>query len=101
MPAEVADPRDAFPRIVADVLALLDASHTAARREKKNDGHYHFGMHVGRPERVQGLPRADRRRVRSDVLRHHAPPHFAKWAEEHPGWSIVRWKCQPADVNDI
>lgn len=23
----------------------------------------------------------------------HAPPHFAKWAEEHPEWTIKRWRC--------
>jgi len=22
-----------------------------------------------------------------------APPHFAQWAEEHPGWTIKRWRC--------
>ncbi len=31
----------------------------------------------------------------------HAPPHFGKWAKEHPGWTIKRWKCRPASVNDI
>jgi len=31
----------------------------------------------------------------------HAPPHFAKWSQEHPGWIIKRWRCVPADVNDI
>lgn len=30
----------------------------------------------------------------------HAPPHFAKWAEEHPQWKIVRWGCRPASVSD-
>lgn len=30
-----------------------------------------------------------------------APPYFAKWAEEHPGWNIVRWKCQPTSSDDI
>jgi hypothetical protein len=29
--------------------------------------------------------------VRSCTL--DAPPHFAKWAEEHPGWRITRWHC--------
>jgi hypothetical protein len=30
-----------------------------------------------------------------------APPHFAKWAEEHPGWMIKRWRCAPSTENDI
>ncbi len=30
-----------------------------------------------------------------------APPYFARWAEEHPGWTINRWKCQPASATDI
>ena len=24
-----------------------------------------------------------------------APPHLAKWTEEHPGWRVTRWTCQP------
>jgi hypothetical protein len=31
----------------------------------------------------------------------YAPPYFAQWAEEHPAWTIKRWKCQPASLNDI
>jgi hypothetical protein len=23
-----------------------------------------------------------------------APPHVAKWSEEHPEWRIVRWQCR-------
>ncbi len=30
-----------------------------------------------------------------------APPHFAKWAEEHPGWKIKRWRCTDSSENDI
>jgi hypothetical protein len=22
-----------------------------------------------------------------------APPHVAKWSEEHPEWRVVRWRC--------
>ena len=29
-----------------------------------------------------------------------APPYFAKWADEHPAWRVMRWKCQPASIND-
>ncbi len=31
----------------------------------------------------------------------HAPPHFAQWAEEHPGWQIRRWRCSAKSANDI
>jgi hypothetical protein len=31
----------------------------------------------------------------------YAPPHFAQWAEEHPGWQIKRWRCTTAAENDI
>lgn len=31
----------------------------------------------------------------------YAPPHFAQWAAEHPGWNILRWKCVPASASDI
>lgn len=31
----------------------------------------------------------------------YAPPHFAKWAEEHPGWSIRRWRCTSGSSDDI
>jgi hypothetical protein len=30
-----------------------------------------------------------------------APPYFAQWADEHPGWSIVKWKCTPGDQKDL
>jgi hypothetical protein len=30
-----------------------------------------------------------------------APPHFAKWAEEHPGWQVARWRCASVSENDI
>jgi hypothetical protein len=30
-----------------------------------------------------------------------APPHFAKWAEEHPGWRVTRWHCGSASEDDI
>jgi hypothetical protein len=30
-----------------------------------------------------------------------AQPHFARWAEHHPGWQIVRWHCASADVQDL
>jgi hypothetical protein len=30
-----------------------------------------------------------------------APPHFAKWTEEHPGWQVTRWRCAPSTENDI
>ncbi len=29
-----------------------------------------------------------------------APPYFAQWMEEHPAWRVMRWKCQPAGLND-
>jgi hypothetical protein len=30
-----------------------------------------------------------------------AQPHFAKWAAQHPGWEIRRWRCTAADVEDL
>jgi hypothetical protein len=30
-----------------------------------------------------------------------APPYFAQWAEEHPGWKIRSWRCASASENDI
>jgi hypothetical protein len=30
-----------------------------------------------------------------------APPHFARWAESHPGWRIVRWRCAAAGAQDL
>ncbi len=30
-----------------------------------------------------------------------APPHFAKWAENHPGWQVKRWHCGPTSEDKI
>jgi hypothetical protein len=30
-----------------------------------------------------------------------APPHVAKWNEEHPQWRVVRWRCRAAGRRDI
>lgn len=30
-----------------------------------------------------------------------APPHFATWADQHPGWQIKRWRCASGDVQDL
>ncbi len=30
-----------------------------------------------------------------------APPHFAKWYEDHPGWEIKKWRCTTATDSDI
>jgi hypothetical protein len=30
-----------------------------------------------------------------------APPHFAKWVEQHPNWTIKRWRCTTADFQDL
>jgi hypothetical protein len=30
-----------------------------------------------------------------------APPHFAKWIEQHPGWQIVRWRCTSSNEADL
>lgn len=30
-----------------------------------------------------------------------APPHFAQWADEHPGWRIVKWRCAARTSQDI
>jgi hypothetical protein len=30
-----------------------------------------------------------------------APPHIAKWSEEHPGWHVERWRCGNASREDI
>jgi hypothetical protein len=30
-----------------------------------------------------------------------APPHFAHWADEHPGWQIKKWRCTTGADNDI
>ncbi|MCC0008195.1 MAG: hypothetical protein H6876_08750 [Hyphomicrobiaceae bacterium] len=31
----------------------------------------------------------------------HAPPHFGNWANEHPGWRIIKWRCGAASDQDI
>lgn len=31
----------------------------------------------------------------------YAPPHFAEWADRHPGWQIKKWQCTSGDSNDI
>lgn len=31
----------------------------------------------------------------------YAPPHFAQWIEEHPGWKIRRWRCTTGKDTDI
>ncbi len=30
-----------------------------------------------------------------------APPHFAKWTEEHPGWQVKKWRCTTVNDSDI
>ncbi len=30
-----------------------------------------------------------------------APPHFAQWSEEHPGWQIKRWRCTSGNEEKI
>ena len=30
-----------------------------------------------------------------------APPHVARWSEEHPEWRVVRWRCGPSGRRDI
>jgi hypothetical protein len=30
-----------------------------------------------------------------------APPHVARWSEEHPQWGVVRWRCGPSGRRDI
>jgi hypothetical protein len=30
-----------------------------------------------------------------------APPHVAKWSEEHPEWRVVRWRCSTLRRQDI
>jgi hypothetical protein len=30
-----------------------------------------------------------------------APPHFATWADAHPGWRIARWSCRAAGTEDL
>jgi hypothetical protein len=31
----------------------------------------------------------------------HAPPHVAKWADEHPNLVITKFLCRPTNENDI
>ncbi|MGB3719279.1 MAG: hypothetical protein DIU63_06135 [Proteobacteria bacterium] len=26
---------------------------------------------------------------------------IARWSEEHPQWKVVRWRCRPANEDDI
>lgn len=30
-----------------------------------------------------------------------SPLYAARWAGEHPGWKIVRWRCGPAGGHDL
>ncbi len=30
-----------------------------------------------------------------------APPYFAQWADEHPGWKIQRWHCTNKNEDNI
>ena len=30
-----------------------------------------------------------------------APPHVARWSEEHPEWRVVRWRCGLSGRRDI
>jgi hypothetical protein len=30
-----------------------------------------------------------------------APPHVARWSEEHPEWRVVRWRCGASGRRDI
>jgi hypothetical protein len=30
-----------------------------------------------------------------------APPHVARWSEEHPEWRVVRWQCRAGSRRDI
>lgn len=39
--------------------------------------------------------------ISPDMCALHAPPHFGKWADENPGWRIVRWRCGPVSAQDI
>ena len=29
-----------------------------------------------------------------------AQPYLAQWINEHPKWSIVRWRCEAANMRD-
>ncbi len=30
-----------------------------------------------------------------------APPYIAKWADEHPAWTVKSWRCAPSDEKGI
>ena len=30
-----------------------------------------------------------------------APPHVARWSQEHPEWRVVRWQCRAGSRRDI
>jgi hypothetical protein len=30
-----------------------------------------------------------------------APPHIAKWSQDHPGWHVERWQCGDASRLDL
>jgi hypothetical protein len=30
-----------------------------------------------------------------------APPHLAKWSEEHPQWRVMRWQCRTGARREI
>jgi hypothetical protein len=30
-----------------------------------------------------------------------APPHVARWSEEHPQWRVVRWQCRAGTQRDL
>jgi hypothetical protein len=30
-----------------------------------------------------------------------APPHVARWSEEHPQWRVVRWQCRTGSQREI
>lgn len=31
----------------------------------------------------------------------YAPPYFAEWNEQHPGWQIKRWRCTTGSETDL
>jgi hypothetical protein len=31
----------------------------------------------------------------------YAPPHFAKWNNDHPGWTIKKWRCTAVSEQDL
>jgi hypothetical protein len=30
-----------------------------------------------------------------------AQPRMAEWTNTHPGWRVARWKCVPAELEEI